>query len=539
MAGSALSSAISAPLKGNLIPLRMWSGTRTTRCASRGSTFTKPVITLSSLNSCARAGREAIISAPSKTGVSAMGVAESRLMGGFACRWVKKNYYVFLGPAGSIVAPGRPAVLLILAVVAVRGVREPRIVVRAALVGIGRAGQFADAHELLHAPAADGLAGEHVVPGVDGHRVQEGEVTGHVAGAAEADEDRVGIATQSGPAVHLPEDFVPAVHVEEEGLVLVRREVEVPCGPDASRHGSGARLDGDDASVVAELVEDLDAIVGPIAGVDAPGLVEDDAVRMPAARGRELAGAGARRAPLAQVAAGLVEDDHPVIPVAVRDVDVAVRRIHRHVRRLVQQRLAGVRAGGFATRPVTHAPHPDRHLPDAAMRVLLDDSVFIAGDPDVVLEIDEAAVQAVRQEFEVAPGVHHVPVAVELDDRRRRLPHDRLFRRQVSRRSAGGTAVDREEVIVRVEAGSRDLAGDPPIRKRFRPERIDLVSRGPVVLVRPRLERFPEPESEGESSRDGSQVDDAPLQLAKVPDLHATFPFLGMVLDSPPSRSQP
>src|SRR5258708_11268205 len=164
------------------------------------------------------------------------------------------------------------------------------------------------------------------------------------------------------------------------------------------------------------------------------------------------------------------------------------------------------------------------------MRVLLEDSIAVAGDPDVVLEIDEVAVQAVRQDLEIAPGVHHVPRAIDLDDRRRRFPHDRLFPRQVSRRSAGGTAVDREEVIVRVEAGSRDLAGDPPIRKRFRPERIDLVSWGPVVLVRLRLERFPDPKSDGESNDDGGQVDEAPLLHHDAAKLHATFPFLGTAL---------
>src|SRR5260370_42689316 len=219
-----------------------------------------------------------------------------------------------------MVAPGRPPSLSVVAVV-VPALREPRIVMRATLVGVGRAG-LADGHELLHAPAADGLAGEQVVLGVDGHRVQEGEVTGHVAGATEADEDRVGIATQSGPAVQLPENFVPAVHVEEEGLVLVRRQVDVPCGPDASRHGAAARLDGDDASVVAELVEDLDAIVGPIARVYVPGFVEEDAVRMPAPGGRELPRGLARRTPLTLVHRGelavdphLFEDDHAVIAV--------------------------------------------------------------------------------------------------------------------------------------------------------------------------------------------------------------------------------
>src|SRR5947209_9880416 len=90
--------------------------------------------------------------------------------------------------AGSGVAAGRPVAVLI-----------PRVVVLERDVGI--AGwtvvfqilllRVAAAHELLDAPAVDGLTREQVAFGIEGDRVQEDEVPCHVPGTAEPGEDVV------------------------------------------------------------------------------------------------------------------------------------------------------------------------------------------------------------------------------------------------------------------------------------------------------------------------------------------------------------
>src|SRR5881409_2375198 len=90
--------------------------------------------------------------------------------------------------AGSGVAPGRPVAVLI-----------PRVVVLERDVGIAGwtevfqilVARLAAGHELLDAPAVDGLTRERVPLGIEGDRVQEDEVACHVARTAEPREDVV------------------------------------------------------------------------------------------------------------------------------------------------------------------------------------------------------------------------------------------------------------------------------------------------------------------------------------------------------------
>ena len=255
--------------------------------------------------------------------------------------------------------------------------------------------------------------------------MQEGEVASHVTRTPEAREDGAGRARERRGVVELPEDFIAAVRVEQEGLAPVGREGDVPGGPDRRRVGAGAWLDGNDALELAELVEDLHAIVLTIAHVHQAVIAEHDAVRMAAVAGPELPRAFARLTPLPQVAALLVEDGDAEVPVTVRDIDVAVGRIDRDVGGLVQQGAAAVQARATAGRRRGIADPLGADLQQqrlAVVRILLDDAVAVAGDPDVVLVIDEAAVETGRHRGElrgarVAEMVHDVAVAVEFDHR--------------------------------------------------------------------------------------------------------------------------
>src|SRR4029450_51172 len=112
-------------------------------------------------------------------------------------------------------------------------------------------------------------------------------------------------------------------------------------------------------------------------------------MRMAAVASGELTRTVAHAAPLAQVGSFAVEDHHAVVAVAGRDVDVTVGGIHGHVRRLVGERLArGWVAPRYAASvavcgPVAHSSCADLKQQIAFARVLLDDAIAVAGNPDI------------------------------------------------------------------------------------------------------------------------------------------------------------
>src|SRR5437773_3541896 len=291
--------------------------------------------------------------------------------------------------------------------------------------------------EFLDATAADRFARVQIAFRVDGHHVQEGEVSGHVPGPPEPIEDRVRRPEERGPVVEDPHDLVSAVGLVHESLLPVGREIDVPCGPGGPER-SRAGDDRNGSHEGAVLLIDIDPIVAAIARVHKPVLADHDAMRMAAIAGGELAGTRAHAAHLAQVCPVPVKDRHAVVAVAVRDVDIPVGRIHGDVRRQVQEGFTvafrhDVRASAAAGRIVV-AEKLGSNLEQqgaAIVRILLHNAIAaVTADPDVVFEIDEAAVNAIRQVRVLAgvrpgrhdrgatPAVDHVALGVELDDRR-------------------------------------------------------------------------------------------------------------------------
>ena len=213
--------------------------------------------------------------------------------------------------------------------------------------------------------------------------------------------------------------------------------------------------------------------------------------------------------PLAQPRARRAEHDDTMIAVPVGDVDTAAFSRHRvrvridvHVGRLVQQRVAHVgervaagvaaltvdqdrRNGGRVERVVAESPGPDlqERQGRAVVRILLHDAVAVAGDPDVVLVVDEAAVNAVGQDIPVAPRVHDVPRGVELDDGSRGNGVQRF--RRVDEIAAGHD----EDVVLRIDAGPRDFPGGPRLGlpgRRADDERGSVVAGARQWHLRPR-----------------------------------------------------
>ena len=203
-----------------------------------------------------------------------------------------------------------------------------------------------------------------------------------------------------------------------------------------------------------------------------------------------------------------------MIAVAVRDVHAAAFTgdrirvgIDGDVRRPVQQRLAAafegrVSAASHCRRVVAGKLSADlEQLGAAVVAPLLHDAIRIAADPDIVLVIDEAAVDAVRQnrvlarvrlsgrnQRRVTPGVRHIAFGIEFDHRWGRLglerPPERAGVRVGSAHALRGRKAARleatghdDEVILRVDAGPAGFAGYPVVRQRLGPERIDLEGR--------------------------------------------------------------
>ena len=177
---------------------------------------------------------------------------------------------------------------------------------------------------------------------------------------------------------------------------------------------------------------------------------------------------GRLASPLPQEFAGLVEHRDAPVAVAVGDVDVAVARIDHDPRRHVELVLRGVvaLAAPRAVDRVEFALGADLQQQLAVRRVFLDDAVGIAGDIDILVAVDEAAVDRVGHRVLVAPGADDVALHVELDDRRR---GDRGFLLLV-----GDVApVDHVDVVLLGRADAAELAGDPVLRQFLGPAGID------------------------------------------------------------------
>ena len=101
---------------------------------------------------------------------------------------------------------------------------------------------------------------------------------------------------------------------------------------------------------------DVDPILAAITRIHEPVIAQVDAMRMAAIAGGELTETRADPAHLTLVHTVLVEDDHPVVAVAVGDIDLAIRRIHRDVRRIVQESLAETLIAGVSTSTACKRP---------------------------------------------------------------------------------------------------------------------------------------------------------------------------------------
>ncbi len=111
-------------------------------------------------------------------------------------------------------------------------------------------------------------------------------------------------------------------------------------------------------------------------------------------------------APLTQELAARVEDDDAVIAIAVGDIDIAVFGIDCDVGRLIEKERALVSPGlaALVVRVVADAFAADlQEQAFAVMRPFLHDPIGAAADPDVVLPVDETAMDRFGHLLRIAP----------------------------------------------------------------------------------------------------------------------------------------
>ena len=184
-------------------------------------------------------------------------------------------------------------------------------------------------------------------------------------------------------------------------------------------------------------------------------------------------------APVALVLAGVgIEDDHPPVAVAVGDVDLIGLGVDADVGRAAQARrvvAAAQRAGTADLEEERPVAGELEHLPVA---------VAVAADPDVVEVVDENAVLVVRPLVAVAgtaPRLDDVALLVELDSppapaRSTRTSAGRPPRAALTVGQRPGP-VQHPDVVARVDRHADDVAEQPLVGERLRPEGVDLEHR--------------------------------------------------------------
>src|SRR5438093_8512715 len=136
-------------------------------------------------------------------------------------------------------------------------------------------------------------------------------------------------------------------------------------------------------------------------------------------------GGHAFRLPLAQEFAGAIQNGNPAIAVpalAIRNVNITILRINENARRHKEDRGVGIERLTFycAIGGIDDTLLADlKQHPAAVMRIFLDHPGGCTRNPDIVVLICTARMQARIEKLGIAAGIDDIPCRIELDDWRR------------------------------------------------------------------------------------------------------------------------
>src|SRR5215831_3464492 len=330
--------------------------------------------------------------------------------------------------------------------------------------------------ELLNALPGVHLGGIDVPLVIDSDVVQRCELPGLAADATESPHDLLGAVVQDA-------DFaVGAIGHVDEFLLLVRRKHQL-----VDRAGSPRvlliEMLGHERAILAE---DLETVDGAVADIDKTVLVEAHAVdRIAGLGGRRLRGIVGRRllitrllavsTPVALVSASFgIEYDNPAIGVSVGGKHLLGDGIDRDIgwRAEPLGRIAVVAGAGFADLEHELAIH--REFKQLAIRLTA------AGEPDEIVVVDENTMLRLRPFIagtRTAPRTHEVAGLVKYEHGWRRDAAPGRTRILLGCPLSLGQrirALDDPDAIKPIDRDAGDLTKDPVVRKRLRPQCIDL-----------------------------------------------------------------
>src|SRR6202021_1119816 len=172
--------------------------------------------------------------------------------------------------------------------------------------------------------------------------------------------------------------------------------------------------------------------------------------------------------PLTKKFSGTVENSYAAIAVTIRYVHITIYGVYRYVGRHVKLRVARIQRPALesAVGCIDNASLADLHEQFSVVTVFLNDSIAIAGGPEIVLIVDDAPVGDIRNLSPVAEAIHYVAVGIEFDVRRGLLHNFRFLVRHI-------IPIDDENVVLRVHAYTAHLSDYPIFRQRLWPVGID------------------------------------------------------------------
>src|SRR5580693_7681445 len=163
-----------------------------------------------------------------------------------------------------------------------------------------------------------------------------------------------------------------------------------------------------------------------------------------------------------------------MVAVSVGDEDVTIGAVHSYSSGLIQQGVAAVEAGApaGATQSVAYSLVADLQKQLAPIvGPFLNDPAASVSHPQVVLLIEVAAVQDLREQTSIAPGADDIPLFVVLDHRRGKF-HVKLHLNGQQRSS-----IECNYMVFRVDTSRADLLCDPALRCGLGPVRTHHKSR--------------------------------------------------------------
>src|SRR5215475_5437501 len=304
------------------------------------------------------------------------------------------------------------------------------------------------------------------------------ELARQVSDLSEARQDLAGLAL---------DDIDPRtvlVDHEHEGLGGIARQCErhrrasALLGLPIGRHGDGLPRIVEGLLEIPHLVVEPYLVAITVADVNRPVIGNFHAVN----------GVHAFDPPLAEEISIRIQHHDAAVAVsalAVGDVDVAVLPIDMNTGRRGEARRIRVQwsAFGGAVGRIEHALLADL-LQELAtvMGIFLDHAARRARDPHVAIFVELAGVKAERRwtvaqprdgaldQVWITPGMDDLAGGIELDHQRRQTPGIQFTVQHV-------LAIEKENVVLRIDAMSAAPSCNPSIRKPLREGEIDLVAR--------------------------------------------------------------